>query len=85
VALLAATGGLPDVVFRQTALRLFGRYAIDQRSSARIELVHQRTRQRDWTWTYDGVPFAYADGSTVWQQPNQQVTLISVSYTYRWE
>ncbi|OGB06467.1 MAG: hypothetical protein A3E25_00465 [Burkholderiales bacterium RIFCSPHIGHO2_12_FULL_69_20] len=85
VALLAATGGLPDIVFRQSTLKLFVKADIDKRSSARIDLVHQRARLNDWGWGYNGVPFAYSDGATLWQQPNQQVTAMAVSYTYQWK
>lgn len=84
VALLAATGGLPDIVFRQTTLKLFGRYTIDKRSSVRVDLVHQRSRYTDWAWGTDGAPFTYADGSTVLQQPVQAVTLIALTYRYSW-
>ena len=35
--LLAATGGLPDIVFRQTAVKLFGSYEIDYRWESRTE------------------------------------------------
>ena len=84
VALLAATGGLPDVVFRQTTLRLYGRYEIDKSSAARIDLVHQRSHVADWAWAYNGVPFTYADGTTLDQKLNQAVTFVGVTYTYRW-
>ncbi len=85
VALLAATGGLPDIVFRQTQLKLFGRYELDKPSAVRVDLVHQRTHVADWTWGYNAVPFTYSDGTTLWQKPDQDVTVISVSYSYRWE
>jgi hypothetical protein len=84
VALLAATGGLPDVVYRQTSLRLFGRYEIDAKSALRLDLVHERSRLSDWSWGYQGLPFAYSDGSTVWQQPNQRATLVAITYSYKW-
>jgi len=83
-ALLAATGGLPDVVYRQTSLRLFGRYEIDAKSALRLDLVHERSRLSDWSWGYQGLPFAYSDGSTVWQQPNQRATLVAITYSYKW-
>lgn len=85
VALLAATGGLPDIVFRQSVLKLFVKADIDKRSSARIDLVHHRSRLNDWAWGYNGVPFAYSDGATLWQQPSQHVTALAVSYTYQWK
>jgi hypothetical protein len=82
--LLAATGGLPDTVFRQTTLKLFARYAIDKQSSVRVDLAHQRTRWTDWAWGYNGTPFVYSDGTTIVRRPNQSATFVGVTYTRRW-
>jgi MtrB/PioB family decaheme-associated outer membrane protein len=79
-ALLAATGGLPDVVFRQTALKLFGKYALSKNSALRFDLVHQRTRTNDWAWGNNGVSFAYSDATTVTQIPHQSATFIGITY-----
>jgi MtrB/PioB family decaheme-associated outer membrane protein len=84
-ALLAASGGLPNTVFRQTTLKLFGRYELNPKSSLRAELVHQRSRLTDWTWGYAGVPFAYSDGTTLWQKPNQAVTMLALTYSWRFK
>ena len=84
VALLTATGGLPDVVVGQTQLTLFGKYAIDKQSTVRVDLVHQQSTLREWSFGYNGVPYAYSDGTTVSQQPHQRVTLLAVSYLYKW-
>ena len=84
IALLNATGGLPDVVFSQTALKLFGKYALERKgASVRVDLVHQRTSLNDWTWGYNGVPFVYSDGSTLMQKPTQSVSFIGVTYIYQ--
>jgi len=83
-ALLAATGGLPDIVFRQFTLKLFGRYELNKQSAIRLELIHQRSKWTDWAWGYNGVPFTYSDGTTVMQQPVQTVTFIGVAYIHRW-
>lgn len=83
-ALLAATGGLPDIVYRQTLLKLYGRYELDKRSELRLDVVHQRSTWTDWTWFYNGVPFTYSDGTTVGQQPRQSVTFVGLRYVYRW-
>lgn len=83
--LLAATGGLPDIVFRQLALHLFAGYALDKRSQVRVEIAHQHVDWNDWAWAYAGVPFTYADGSTVQQRPRQAVSALAVSYVYRWD
>lgn len=84
VALLAATGGLPDVVFSQTALKLFGKYALETKgASVRVDFVHQRSSLNDWAWGYNGVPFAYSDGTTVMQKPTQSVSFVGVTYVYQ--
>lgn len=82
-ALLAATGGLPDVRYRQTALKLFGKYELDKRSAVRVDLVHQQNRVNDWAWGYNDVPFVYSDGTTVMQQAKQNVGFIGVTYVYQ--
>ncbi len=82
-ALLAATGGLPDVIYRQTALKLFGKYTLDKRSAIRVDMVHSRSTVDDWAWNYNGVPFTYSDGSTVTQKPSQSVGFIGITYVYQ--
>jgi len=82
-SLLAATGGLPDIVYSQTALKLFGKYALDKVSSLRVDFIHQRNSVNDWTWSYNSVPFNYSDGSSVVQKPTQSVSAIGVTYVYQ--
>lgn len=84
-ALLAATGGLPDIVFRQTTLKFFGKYTLDKQSAVRLEVGHQRSTWNDWAWSYNGTPFVYTDGTIVNRQPRQSVSFIGVSYIYRWQ
>lgn len=84
VALLAATGGLPDVLFRQGTLKMFGKYELGKTSSVRMDILFQRSRLDDWQWAYNGVPFRYADGSTVSQQPDQSVAVFGLTYLYQW-
>ncbi|HEY2926061.1 MtrB/PioB family decaheme-associated outer membrane protein [Piscinibacter sp.] len=84
-ALLAATGGLPDIVFRQTTVKLFGRYELNKRSELQLDLVHQRSTWTDWAWVYNGVPFSYSDGTTINQQPRQRVTFLGLRYVYHWQ
>ena len=83
IALLNATGGLPNVVFRQTNLTLYGKYEIDKQSAVRVNLVYQRSTVNDWAWGYNGTPFSYSDGTTLNQQPNQSVGMIGVAYIYK--
>jgi MtrB/PioB family decaheme-associated outer membrane protein len=83
VASLAASGGLPDITFRQTALKLFGSYALDKKSAVRVDLIHQKSSYNDWTWSYNGVPYRYSDGSTVTQKADQSVSFVGVTYIYQ--
>jgi MtrB/PioB family decaheme-associated outer membrane protein len=84
-ALLAATGGLPDIVFRTTEIRLFGRYTLSKTSSVRLDLIHHRARFNDWSYGYDGTPFLFSDNTTLTQQHRQNVTFVGLTYTHRWE
>ncbi|HSV35874.1 MAG TPA: MtrB/PioB family decaheme-associated outer membrane protein [Ramlibacter sp.] len=83
-ALLAATGGLPDIVFRQTVLKVFGKYTLDKQSAVRLEVIHQRSRWNDWAWGYNGTPFVYSDATTVHGKARQNVSFIGVTYIHRW-
>ncbi|WP_296492194.1 MtrB/PioB family decaheme-associated outer membrane protein [Rhodoferax sp.] len=82
VASLAASGGLPDIDFQQTTLKLFGKYAIDKKSAVRVDFVHQRSTYNDWAWGYSGVPYTYSDGTTLGQDADQKVSFIGVTYLY---
>lgn len=81
-ALLTATGGLPDITYRQTALKLFGKYALDKRATVQVDLVHQRYRVNDWAFSNNGVPFTFSDGTTITQQQSQHASFIGVTYIY---
>lgn len=83
VASLAASGGLPDIVFRQTALKLFGKYALNKSSAIRVDFVHQQSKYNDWAWGYNGVPYTYSDGTTLAQKADQTVNFIGISYIYQ--
>ncbi len=82
-ALLAATGGLPSIIFRQASLKLFGKYDLEKGSAVRVDLVYQHASVNDWAWRYNGVPYAYSDGTTVSQKPSQSVGVIGVTYIYK--
>ncbi len=84
-ALLAATGGLPDVVYSQTALKFFGIYTLDKQSTVRVDVVHQQTSVNDWAWRYNNVPFAYSDGTTVALKQSQSAGFIGITYAYRFK
>lgn len=82
VAFLGASGGLPDVTFREMRLGVYGKYAFDKNSALRVDLLRQNDRLNEWTWSWAGVPFAYADNTTVTLNPNQSVTVFTLRYIY---
>ncbi|MES2877697.1 MAG: MtrB/PioB family decaheme-associated outer membrane protein [Pseudomonadota bacterium] len=75
--------GLPDVNYQSTRISLYGTYAVDKKSSVRVNLIHQRTSLDEWTWGYNGVPFVYSDNTTVNMNQNQDVTLLGIAYIYK--
>ena len=83
--LLAATGGLPDITYRRTELRLYGSYTYNDRSKVRLDAAYQWLTYNDWGYAYNGVPFLYSDNTTVYLQPSQNVGYIGVSYIYSWK
>lgn len=83
-ALLAATGGLPDISFRQAQLKLFGKYKLDKASDLQINLIHQRSSWNDWAWVFNGMPYVYSDGTSVSSKPVQNVSFVGVTYIRRW-
>jgi len=83
IAFLNTSGGLPDVTFRQTRLNFFGNYMINRSASVRLDLVHQIAKLNEWTWTNNGVPFLYSDGTTIGMNPTQRVSYLGATYIYR--
>ncbi len=78
--LLATSGGLPDVTFRQFTVKMFGKYALQKNSAVRLDLIHQHTKMNEWTWGYNGTPFAYSDNTSVYLNPRQNVTYLGATY-----
>ncbi len=48
-----------------------------------VDFVHQRNSVNDWTWSLNGTPYVYSDGTTVLQKPYQSVSLVGVTYVYQ--
>jgi len=76
-------GGLPDVTYRMASLKLYGKYALKDNADIRVNLVHQSVKFDEWTWGYNGTPFAYSDNTTVSMLQNQSVTFLGASYVYK--
>lgn len=76
---LAQSGGLPDITYKQTALKLFANYALEKKSSVRLDFLHQQTDVNDWTWN----GLVYSDGTTVKPNGSQKVNFIGLTYVYK--
>ena len=83
-ALLAATGGLPEILYRRSELRLFGKYALSEKSTLRLDAIYQRLKYNDWAYGFNGVAYLYSDNTTVTQLPSQDAGFLGISYTYAW-
>jgi hypothetical protein len=78
-------GGLPDVVYKRTELRLFGTYGWTERSTIRFDAGYQRLTYEDWGFAYGGTPFLYSDNTTIYIKPSQNVGYLGLSYIYSWK
>ncbi len=75
--------GLPDVEYKNANLNLYGKYALDNSASVQVNLMHQRNVLNEFAWSYKGVPFVYSDNTTIQLNPNQNVTMLTVAYVYK--
>ena len=70
---------LPAITYNTTHLNLFALYEVDKKSAIKVNVIYQEFKSDDWQWGYNGVPFIYADNTTV-SNPNQSLTFLGVSY-----
>lgn len=77
----APVADLPNATYRATTLKLYGKYALDNASDIRVDMVQQWAKFNEWTWSN----FAYTDNTTVGLNPTQDVTYMGVRYTYRFK
>ncbi|MES2149394.1 MAG: MtrB/PioB family decaheme-associated outer membrane protein [Pseudomonadota bacterium] len=78
--LAQAAVGLPDVSFRQLGVKLFGTYALKKNANLRLDIGHQRVKFDEWQWSNNGVPFIYADNTSVTMKADQVVNYIALNY-----
>ena len=84
-AILAATGGLPDVQYKLLRFQVSGTYLLDKVQSIRAVIGYERTDFNEWTWQWNGNSFLYSDNTTVGAQEKQSVTYGGIAYTYRFK
>jgi hypothetical protein len=84
-ALLAATGGLPDVTYKLTRLNLYGEYALQKNAYVRLDYIHHKTFFNEWMWGYNGIPFLFSDNTTVDFKQTQTVNFVGATYVYKFQ
>lgn len=80
----AASSQIPDIRYDQTTLKLFGRYALDKDSNIRLDLAFDHRKTNDWTWNGAGSSggYVYTDGSWIYQDPNQRIHFVGLTYNF---
>ena len=84
--LLGLTFALPSLAQApRKDMVLKGSYALNKASGVRLMYVYDRFKTDDWYWTVypAGTTYAYADGTSVTEDPDQEVHFIGVSYYHR--
>jgi hypothetical protein len=76
---------LPNIKYDRITLRLFGTYTLDKTSKIRLTAIYDHFKTDDWTWTnyvYGNGATPSSDGTTVRQDPTQNVGFLGLSYIY---
>ncbi|NMF96288.1 MtrB/PioB family decaheme-associated outer membrane protein [Aromatoleum toluolicum] len=80
---------LADIESTLTRLSMFARYAVRKNADVQLDLIHERWKTDDWTWSFaDGSPFTYGtttDGTTVSIKPKQVANFIGMRYIYKFQ
>jgi len=83
---------LPDITNKLLRVKLFAAYAMQKNADLRFDLIHERYKTDDWTWSLlppaGRIPFTYGtttDGTTVTLNPKQSSTFAGIRYIYRFE
>lgn len=71
----SGVGILPDTVYTQTSLRMFGRYTVSKATSVRLDYIWDHRKMDDYTWTN----WTYSDGTKVFVSPKQTTQIVGVT------
>ncbi len=84
-----ANAQLPEIDSTTTRLKLFAIYALRKNADLRFDLIHERWKTDDWTWTFaDGTAFTYGtttDGTQIITDPKQSSTFLGARYIYKFQ
>lgn len=79
------TYGLPDIRNTHLKLSMFSLYALDKQSDLRLDLIHERWKSDDWSYTFaNGQAFSY-NGTTFIADPKQISNFIGARYIYKFQ
>lgn len=85
----AATSPLQDINTKIVRFKLFSEYDLAKNSIVRLDVIHERWRTDDWTWSFsNGSPFTYGtttDGTIVSADPRQNATFVGARYIYKFQ
>ena len=70
-----------DIATRSTTATLYAKYLFSERSAVRFDVTYDRYTTDDWTWS----TFTYRDGTHVFNDPDDDIYLVGLSYNYRWQ
>lgn len=74
-SLLAGVGVVPDTVYMQQTVRLFGKYAVAKATTVRLDYIWDKREMDDYTWA----SWTYSDGTKVYVNPRQVTQILGVS------
>jgi len=69
-----------DLYYKPLTVSMFGDWSLTDDSGVALSATYDRRRTNDWSW----VDFAYTDGTTVYQDPSEEVVFVGVRYHQTW-
>lgn len=87
---VVVNGGVPisDITDKHIRVSLFGQYALNKASDLRLDLIYDKWKTNDWTWTdVNGNPMRLTQNSatTVYADPNESATYVGLRYIYKFQ
>lgn len=80
---------LADIESTLTRVSMFARYAIRKNADVQLDLIHERWKTDDWTWSFaNGSNYVYGtttDGTIVSNKPKQTANFIGARYIYKFQ
>jgi MtrB/PioB family decaheme-associated outer membrane protein len=69
-----------DLYYRPLTVSGFADLALTPRSGVALSATYDRRRTNDWSW----VGWTYADGTTLYQDPNEEIVFVGARYHRTW-